>query len=32
MDKSELFGELMGDNENTVVLGAKDLEEEVNDL
>ena len=31
MDKSELFGELMGDNENTVVLGAKDLEEEVND-
>ena len=32
MEKSELLGELMGDNENTVVLGAKDLEEEVNDL
>lgn len=32
MEKSELLGELMGDNENTVVLGAKYLEEEVNDL
>lgn len=32
MEKNELFSELMGDNENTVVLGAKDLEEEVNDL
>lgn len=32
MEKSELFSELIGDNENTVVLGARDLEEEVNDL